>query len=255
VTRSGHPLPPATRAGYRDADAILVASPHEPALEGVKADLQIAWRIARVHVGSGRDVVVVAPLGEWATDVALDRAFACAASRRARVAAVGTAPEWRGAVARERERRDGMRVEPLGLGETLVRLKERPESLDVVVTEPQLYTGVVDAAVHFTGSGSRVAFGWMQESGPGLFAPGTAEPDDVAGFGVADPTGMLLTAALLLAEGLDRRAAAHTLERAVAAADGRQGRQPRDTRSFTDAVIDLLPEARTDIEHFDEVWR
>ena len=40
VTRSGHPLPPETRNAYRDVDAILVASPHEPAFDGVKADLR-----------------------------------------------------------------------------------------------------------------------------------------------------------------------------------------------------------------------
>jgi hypothetical protein len=58
----------------------------------------------------------------------------------------------------------------------------------------------------------------------------------------------------MLAEGLKRRAASRTLERAVA----QVARSPRsatyDTRSFTDAVIDLLPQARTDVEHFDEVW-
>ena len=42
MTRSGHPLPPATRDGYRRADAILVASPDEPAFDGVKADLALA---------------------------------------------------------------------------------------------------------------------------------------------------------------------------------------------------------------------
>ena len=61
VTRSGHPLPAETRTAYRDADAILVATPHEPALEGVKADLQLAWRVARIG-----DFVVAGPLGEWA---------------------------------------------------------------------------------------------------------------------------------------------------------------------------------------------
>jgi hypothetical protein len=30
-------------------------------------------------------------------------------------------------------------------------------------------------------------------------------------------------------------------------------RIPHDTRSFTDAVIELLPQTRTDLEHFDEV--
>ena len=32
VTRSGHPLPQSTRSGYREADAILVASPDAPSL-------------------------------------------------------------------------------------------------------------------------------------------------------------------------------------------------------------------------------
>src|SRR5215212_202105 len=37
VTRGGHPLPPATRDGYKRADAVLVAAPHEPALAGAPA--------------------------------------------------------------------------------------------------------------------------------------------------------------------------------------------------------------------------
>ena len=60
---------------------------------------------------------------------------------------------------------------------------------------------------------------------------------------------MLLATSLMLAEGLRRRSASRTLERAVAAAP-----EARDTRSFTDAVIDLLPWARTDTDHFAEVW-
>jgi len=65
---------------------------------------------------------------------------------------------------------------------------------------------------------------------------------------------MLLTTSLMLAEGLKRRAASRTLERAVGAAAG-SGGSARDTREFTDAVIELLPQSRTDVEHFDEVWR
>jgi len=81
--------------------------------------------------------------------------------------------------------------------------------------------------------------------------PGAPAPDDLAGFGLADPTAMLLTLSLLLAEGLHRRSAARTLERAVAAAatNGTVG-----TRSVTDAVVALLPEVRTDIEMFEEIW-
>jgi len=82
VTRSGHPLPAATRTGYREVDAILVASPNEPALDGVKADLHLAWRVARVQLREAGDLVVVGPVGDWANDIAISRAFSCAASIR-----------------------------------------------------------------------------------------------------------------------------------------------------------------------------
>ncbi len=254
VTRSGHPLPAETRAGYRRADAILVASPGEPAFDGVKADLELAWRVARVHVEPFGDLVIAGPMGSWANATAIGRAFSCAAARHGRVLAVGDSPEWQAAVEHERLRWDGLEVEELPLGAALVRLREHPQSLDVVVTEAGLVSAVTDAAATFAGSGASVAHAWLPEEGPGVFAPGTSEPSEHAGFGVVDPMGMLMTASLMLAEGLKRRAASRTLERAV----GQVARSPRsatyDTRSFTDAVIDLLPSARTDVEHYDEVW-
>jgi 3-isopropylmalate dehydrogenase len=254
VTRSGHPLPPETRAAYREADAILVAAPEEPAFAGVKADLQLAWRIGRVHVGPTHDVVVAGPVGEWANAVAVARAFSCAASRRGRILVVGEAPSWRDAVAVERARWDGLDVEEATLGETLLRLRDDAASLDVVVTEAHLVDGVVDAAAAFAGSRAAVAHAWLPDDGPGVFAPGRTAPDDVAGFGVVDPTAMLLATSLMLAEGLKRRSASRTLERAVGIAADRKG-AAGDTRAFTDAVIDLLPQSRTDVEHFDEAWR
>jgi isocitrate/isopropylmalate dehydrogenase len=251
VTRSGHPLPAATRAGYRDVDAILVASPNEPALDGVKADLHLAWRVARVQLREAGDIVVVGPVGEWANDVAISRAFSCAASRHGRIVSVGASTEWRAAVATQTARWGGLEVEESALGEVLVRLRDEPGTLDVIVTEAHLISAMVDAAAHYAGSPSTVAHAWLPDKGPGVFAPGTSEPDDVAGFGVVDPEGMLLTASLMLAEGLKRRSASRTLERAVGEVSRRH--QTHDTRSFTDAVIDLLPQTRTDVEHFDEV--
>lgn len=244
VTRSGHPLPPDTRAGYREADAILVASPHEPAFAGIKADLHLAWRVVRVQ-----ELVVVGPVGEWATATALAHAFSCAASRRGRIACVGGTPSWRDAVAAEEARWNGLEVEHPSLGEILVRLRDDAASLDVVVTEAHL----VDALAEAAGSHASVAHAWLSDDGPGVFAPGRTAPDDVAGFGVVDPMAMLLATSLMLAEGLQRRSASRTLERAVgAAAHNAHG---HDTRAFTDAVIELLPQSRTDVEHFDEVWR
>jgi 3-isopropylmalate dehydrogenase len=254
VTRSGHPLPAATRAGYRDADAILVASPDEPAFAGVKADLHLAYRVARVQVGPSDDVVVVGPVGEWAGTTAVARAFATAASRRGRIAVVGTSPAWREAVAAETARWNGLEVEALSLGDALVRLRDEPPSLDVVVTETHLVDALVDAAAALAGSGTAVAHAWLPDEGPGVFAPGRTAASDVAGFGVVDPMGMLLATSLMLAEGLEHRSASRTLERAVGAA-AHATRHGDDTRAFTDAVIELLPQSRTDVEHFDGVWR
>jgi 3-isopropylmalate dehydrogenase len=148
-----------------------------------------------------------------------------------------------------------MDAEQVTLGRALVRLRDDPAALDVVVTEAQLVSAVVDAAAHFAGSDASVAQAWLPESGPGVFTPGASEADDLAGFGVADPMGMLLTASLMLAEGLKRRSASRTLERAVGEAARRTTPASRETRSFTDAVLELMPQSRTDVEHFDGAWR
>ena len=95
----------------------------------------------------------------------------------------------------------------------------------------------------------------LPESGPGLFAPHLCDDSEVAGLGVADPAGTLLAASLLLAEGLGQRSAARTLERAVAAVLTMNRTGAKKTRSFTDAVIERLPEARTDTELFVEIWK
>ena len=136
LTRAGHPLPSETRVGYRNSDAVLVAAPHEPALEGVKADLELAVRLSRVHVRPAGDVLVIGALGPWANELAVERAFSSAASRHGRVTSVGSSPAWRGLVDAEASRWGGMRVEHLTPGQTLVRLRERPTEVDVVVTEP-----------------------------------------------------------------------------------------------------------------------
>jgi 3-isopropylmalate dehydrogenase len=254
VTRTGHPLPPETRAGYRDVDAILVAAPDNPALDGVKADLELAWRVARVQLDGSGDLVITGPVGDWGNRIALARAFSSTAARRGRVLCVGESADWQAAVEAERARWSGLDVEEASLAQALVRLREQPESLDVVVTESQFVDAMVETAAHFAGSHASVAQAWLPNDGPGVFFPGASEPDDVAGFGVVDPRGMLLTASLMLAEGLRRRSASRTLERAVDAAARLEPPAGRDTRSFTDAVIELLPQSRVDLEHFDEVW-
>ena len=100
------------------------------------------------------------------------------------------------------------------------------------------------------------ATGYLSHDGPGLFGPTHGSAHDIAGQGVANPSEMLLAAALLLGEGLGRRAAAEALEESLAAAlhstrrtpDMAQAGVAATTREFVDAVLALLPSARRDTE-------
>ena len=252
LTRFGHPLPLSTREAYRRADAVFVSAPADPAFDGVKADLDLAWRVSRVHNEVRGDLVVVEPVGYGTDELAIARAFQLAAARRARLTSVGSTPEWTELVAAEANGWDGLEVEHLTLGEVLTRFRDHPGTVDLIAAPGHLAGAIVDAAAHLAGSLRTVASGWLSQTGPGLFAAQVCDDGELAGFGVADATGTLLAASLLLGEGLNQRSAARTLERAVRAAEDTT---TADTRSFTDAVIGNLSTARTDTEHFEEVWR
>jgi 3-isopropylmalate dehydrogenase len=254
MTRFGHPLPRSTREAYAAADAILVSAPADPALDGVRADVDADWRVSRVHNQPRGDLLVVEPVGDGAEALAVARAFGIAAARRARLTSVGSTPGWDDLVGAEASRWDGLEVELLTLGAVLTRFRDHPGTVDLIVAPEHLAGAIIDAAAHLAGSLHTVATGSLSGTGPGLFAARSVDDGEVAGFGVADATGTLLAASLLLAEGLGQRSAARTLERAVAAAEAERPVEA-DTRKFTDIVIEALPDARTDTEHFVEVWR
>jgi isocitrate/isopropylmalate dehydrogenase len=247
LLRYGHPLPSVTRNGYRDVDAILAASPNDIALDGVRADLDLCWRVTRVPVGVDGDLVVVGPLGSECQAVAATRAVDIACARRGRLVAVGATQEWRDLVNAEAAQRPGVHVEHLTPGEVLALVSRDPSRLDVVAADEVFVGAVTDAAAVLNDSQRGVACGWLPEDGPGLFAPSAVDESDVAGFGVTDPTAILYAAALMLSEGLGRRPAARTLERAVAGLSAEV-----DTRSAANTVIASLQNTRTDTELFVE---
>ncbi len=255
VTRCGHPLPASTRAACRRADAVLVALTREPALEGVKAELDLTWRVQRVRLAAG-DLAIVSPLDDQLEPFVVRRAFDLARSRRARLTAVGEGMAWNTFVTWEADRHPGVQVERLTATEALPELMNAPDRFCVVVTQQQHGELVSDLAA--TGrEGSRiVASGRLSQSGPGIFGPTHGSVPDIAGQGVANPSGMLLAAALMLSEGLGERTAARTLERAVSStlaagvrtADLAGTGPAATTRDFMDTVLDLMPGARTDVE-------
>ena len=190
MTRFGHPLPLSTREAYRDADAILVSSPDDPAFDGVMADLDLAWRVSRVHNQPRGDLLVVEPLGTGADELAIARAFEIAAARRARLTSVGSTAEWNELVTARGRRLGRPRRRAADACATCSRASATTRARSTSSSRPGIFAGaIVDAAAHLAGSLHTVASGWLSQRGPGLFAAEVCDDNEVAGFGVADADG------------------------------------------------------------------
>jgi 3-isopropylmalate dehydrogenase len=256
VARYGHPLPASTRAACRRADAVLVALTREPALEGVKAELDLTWRVQRVRLPDGSDIAIASPLDDEAEPLAVRHAFDLARARRARVSAVGDGPAWNALVGREADRHPGVGVEHMSPSEAIPLLMSAPDRFCVVVTQRRHAELLSDLAAAGRNGARIVASGRLSTTGPGVFGPTHGSAPDIAGQGVANPSGILLATALMLGEGLGQRAAAQTLERAISGtisagirtADLQGCGVAATTRDFMDAVLDLMPASRTDVE-------
>ena len=97
--RSGSHLPASTRDAVLGADAVLVAGLRAPALDGVRAELDLQARVSRVRsAATGADVTVFAPLADAQPDFAIDRALLAACARRGRLQSVGVDRDWRARV-------------------------------------------------------------------------------------------------------------------------------------------------------------
>jgi 3-isopropylmalate dehydrogenase len=97
-----------------------------------------------------------------------------------------------------------------------MRLVTAPAAFDVIVTENMFGDILTDEAAVLVGSLGLLPSASLGDSGPGLYEPIHGSAPDIAGRGVANPVGCILSAALLLRHslGLEREAAA--VEAAVA---------------------------------------
>jgi 3-isopropylmalate dehydrogenase len=249
----GHALPASTRAACRRADAVLVATTTEPALEGVKAELDLTWRMTRVRL-NGTRLTVVSPLADDSEEFAVERAFALACNRQARVTSVGASKAWRAVVDRGAEASPGVIVEHVSFESVVRTLFRRPAAFDVIVSEQVFAEALSHTAAYAHGSTRMVASGRLSAHGAGIFGPTHGSALEIAGQGVANPSGMLLAAALML-EGLGERTAARTLENALAETLGNVHTPDlvaagvgATTREFMNVLLAALPGSRTDTE-------
>ncbi len=235
MTQTGHPLPAATRSATLGADAILAAGATEPALEDVKAELDLAARMVRIVLDDGRDLTLVAPLHESSEDWTLERAFLTARARSGSIASVAISAEWRDRVARHAARHAGVAFADLSLADALHGLARDTTVAGMLLVERSLSDAIVGAP-QLGGRRYLSATGFLSASGPGLFTPHHEHSAEAAGQGVANPSEALLAAALLLGEGLGRRSAAEALDESLGAALSarRTDARPRRGRRLRD---------------------
>jgi 3-isopropylmalate dehydrogenase len=180
----------------------------------------------------------------------LRRALEQARERRGRVTSVdkanvlATSRMWRGVAERVALDYADVELEHLLVDTAAMHLIAEPERFDVIVTENTFGDILSDVAAAVTGGLGVAASASLGDGAPGLFEPVHGTAPDLAGRGVANPSAMLRSVALMLRYGLGRPAEADVLERAVAAAlreaptvdfDG-----TASTRDFGDHVVASL---------------
>ena len=128
-----------------------------------------------------------------------------------------------------------------------MRLVTAPTSFDVIVTENMFGDILSDEAAVLTGSLGMLPSASLGDGKLGLYEPIHGSAPDIAGRGIANPLGTILSAALLLRHSLGLEAEASAIERAVEAALASGARtadlsreQPLSTSAMGDAVIAKL---------------
>ena len=126
-----------------------------------------------------------------------------------------------------------------------MKLISAPRHFEVIVTENMFGDILSDEASMLTGSLGMLPTASLGGDGPSMFEPVHGSAPDITGQGVANPVGMILSAARLLRHGLGREAEATAVESAVDKALDK-GIRSRDlggtatTAEVTKAVLEEL---------------
>ena len=149
------------------------------------------------------------------------RAFVLAQSRDRRLTSVDkanvleTSRLWRRIVDELAPEYPDVQVEHMLVDNAAMQLAVAPEQFDVLVTENMFGDILSDLAAAMTGGLGLAPSASLSDSGPGIFEPVHGSAPDIAGRGIANPTAMLRSTALLLEYGLGRPEAGAALRRAI----------------------------------------
>ena len=94
-------------------------------------------------------------------------------------------------------------------------LLSRPATFDVILTDNMFGDILSDEASMLAGSLGLLPSASLSDGGPGLYEPIHGSAPDIAGKGIANPCGAILSVAMLLRHSLNRDAVANAVESAV----------------------------------------
>jgi 3-isopropylmalate dehydrogenase len=283
IHEHGDPLPAETLAACRAADAVLLGAAGLPEFDGApvrpeqglirlrgELDVYANLRPAR---GDGIDLLIVRELvgglyfgasGRRADGSAFDtceyspaeieriarRAFELARGRRSFITSVDkanvleTGRLWREVVSALAGDYPDVRLEHMLVDNAGMQLVLGPAQFDVILTENTFGDILSDVAAGSCGGLGVAASASLGERAPGIFEPVHGSAPDIAGQGIANPTGAFRSVALLLRHAAGEEALADRLEQAVDAA--LESTPTRDlggtatTVEFTDTVLGSL---------------
>ena len=151
----------------------------------------------------------------------VELAYKIAAGRRKKVTSVDKANVlassrlWRGVASEVAAKHPDIEIEHQLVDSCAMRLVTNPGSFDVIVTENMFGDILSDEAAVLTGSLGMLPSASLGEGQMGLYEPIHGSAPDIAGKGIANPVGTVLSAAMLLRHSLGLEKEAQAIEAAV----------------------------------------
>lgn len=154
----------------------------------------------------------------------IDLAFRLALGRKKKVTSVDkanvleTSRLWRLVANSIAAEHSNVNLDHMLVDTASMRLITAPTSFDVIVTENTFGDILTDEASVLAGSMGMLPSASLADSGPGLYEPIHGSAPDIAGKGIANPLGTILSCAMMLRYSLHLDSEARAIESAVDAA-------------------------------------
>ncbi len=151
----------------------------------------------------------------------VDLAFNLAKGRKKKVTSVDKANVlessrlWRQITTKIGKENADIELEHMLVDTASMKLISGPAFFDVIVTENMFGDILTDEASVLAGSMGMLPSASLGESGPGLYEPIHGSAPDIAGKGIANPIGTILSTAMMLRYSLKLEAEAAAIEKAV----------------------------------------